>query len=268
MITTAQELGGNSLTTLITIDFSTCIAFKPTGTGVVRMSANRNGTADIVYDGHTYQYVGFEADGFRSEINGAVPTPTISFDKASLVNLAAFVTIWDEYIAQTGEDYFDPRGARISILRVVNLSTSQETNLQEYVVSQANKITPNVIEWQLAISLGVDRLVGDSITRLSVNRCALRYRRWNATLNDFDYTDEDAGGCPYGNPTTISNWSAVPGFGIKWFNRDDVELTAPNKNLDACSYSVKGCQSRFDPAENGLTLPFVGLYSPNTLGKQ
>lgn len=268
MITDAQELGGNSLTTMLVIDFSTCIAFKPTGTTTIRMSANRNGTANIVYDGNTYEYVGFEAQGFRSEINGAPPQPTITFDKASLLSLSSFTTLWDQYTTQTGQDYFDPRGARITVFRTSNLSTSQQTNVQEYIVSQATKITTSTIEWQLSVSLGVDRANGDSIAKLAVNRCNLRYRRWNATTNNFDYTPELEGGCPYGNPTTVSDWSAVPDFGNKYFTNEDVELLPANKSLDKCSYSALGCQKRFDPAENGLALPFVMLYSPNTLGRK
>lgn len=265
MITQAPQLTVDTLTTLLVVDFSKCIGFTPTGTTTIRMSANRNGVANIVYDGNTYEYVGFDAQGFRSELNGKAPTPTITFDKASLLALSSYTTLWDQYTAQTGEDYFDWRGATIQVFRTINLSTTQQTNLQEYVVSQVNKIAANTLEVQLSVSLGIDRLGSQSIQSLSMNRCALRYRKWNGS--GFDYTAEDAGGCPYGNSTSTSNWSAVPSFGVKWFTNTDAELTSANQNLDKCSYSVKGCQLRFDPAKTGLTLPFKGLYSPNTLGK-
>lgn len=267
MITNAQDLGGNTLVTMLEIDFSTCVAFKPTGTSLIRISSNRNGVSNIVYNGNTYEYVGFDVQGFRSEINGQPPAPTITFDKASLISLASFISLWDEYTSQTGQDYFDPRGAKVTIFRTSNLSTLQQTTTQEFVVAQSSKITSSVIEWQLAVSLGIDRANSDSVTKLAVNRCNLRYRRWNATTNTFDYTPESEGGCPYGNPTTVSNWSAVPDFGNKYYTNEDAELLPANKNLDKCSYSAKGCQLRFDPAENGLTLPFVMLYSPNIIGR-
>lgn len=268
MITDSLELDGNSLTTMLVIDFSTCVGFTPTGTTTLRCSANRNGTADIVYDGNTYSYIGFEASGFRSEINGGAPTPTITFDRTSLISNSIYTALYTQQVLQGKGYYFDPRGAKITIFRTSNLSTSQQTNVQEYVVTQANRENQSTIEWQLAVGLGIDNAQSESIAKLAVNRCNLRYRRWNATTSTFDYTPENEGGCPYGNPTTVSNWSAVPDFGNKYFTNADAELLPANKNLDKCSYSAAGCQKRFDPAENGLALPFVMLYSPNTIGKK
>lgn len=268
MIPAAQNLGGQSIVTLMTIDFSTCIGFTPSGTTTLRCTAYRNGTSDIVYDGNTYSYIGFEAQGFRSEINGQPPAPTVVFDKNSLNGNSVYSALNDVYTTQTNQWYFDPRGAKVTITRVVDLDPTKQLNVQEYVVSQANKITASTIEWQLAVSLGIDRANGESIASLAVNRCNLRYRRWNATTGTFDYTPEADGGCPYGNPTTVSNWSAVPDFGNKYYTNEDAALDPANKSLDKCSYSAKGCQLRFDPNETGLVLPFVMLYSPNTLGKQ
>lgn len=264
MATDTQKLTVGQLTTFIVIDFSTCIGFTPTGTTTLRLSAYRNGVNDIVYDGQTYQYVGFDAQGFRSELNGQVPTPTITFDKAGLLANTTYTTLWDQYTSQTKEDYFDWRGAKVQIFRTINLDTAQQLHVQEYVVSQVNKITQSTVEVQLSISLGVDRLNNQSIQTLSTNRCSRRYRTWNGT--DFSYTDEDAGGCPYGNPTTVSNWTSVPSFGVLFYTNMDQALSEANKNLDKCSYSVKGCQLRFDPAQTGLVLPFKGLYSPTKLG--
>lgn len=265
MITQAQSLTVGTITTLISVDFSRCIAFTPTSTPIIRMSANRNGINNIVYAGNTYEYVGFDARGFRSELNGRPPAPTITFDKASLINLSGYTALWDQYTEQTGEDYFDWRGATVEITRVVNLDAAQLVNLQQYVVSQVNKITSTTVEVELAVSLGIDRANSQSIQTLSVNRCGLKYRTWNGS--GFDYVPELSGGCPYGNPTTINNWSAVPSFGVIYLTNEDQALDAANRNLDKCSYSVKGCQSRFDPGSTGLALPFRGLYSPVNLGK-
>ena len=264
MATQAYQLSVGQLTTLIVIDFSKCIGFTPTGTTTLRMSAYRNGTSNIVYNGNTYKYVGFEANGFRSELNGQVPSPTITFDKGSLLADTDYTNLWDQFTTQTGQDYFDWRGAKVQIFRTINLDTAQELNVQEYTVAQVNKVTSSTIEVQLTISLGIDRLNSQSVQTLSANRCSLKYRTWNGAT--FDYTDEAANGCPYGNPTTVSNWSAVPSFGVKFFTNMDDALADANKNLDKCSYSAKGCQLRFDPDRNGLALPFRAKYSPATIG--
>jgi phage-related protein len=265
MATQQYQLTVDQLTTLMTIDFSTCVGFTPTGTTFLRWTAYRNGSNSVFYDGNEYKYVGFEAQGFRSELNGKVPSPSITFDKASLFNRSSYMALWDQYIAQTGEDYFDWRGAKVQIFRTINLDTAQQLNMQEYVVSQVNKVTSSTIEVQLSIGLGIDRLSSQSIQALSTNRCSRKYRTWNGS--SFDYTNEDAGGCPYGNPTTVSNWTAVPSFGLKYYTNMDAALADANKNLDKCSYSVKGCSLRFDPANNGLALPFKGLYAATKTGQ-
>lgn len=266
LASTAQSLNPGNLITLLEIDFSTCIDFKPTGTTYLRLCASRNGTSNIVYNGNSYDYVGFQVTGLGSELNGQPPQPLLTFDKASLNYNSTYNALFQQYVTQKQDYYFDWRGAKIKIFRTLNLDLANQMATHEYVVNQISKETENTLEVKLAVSIGIDKANSDSIQTLSVNRCALRYRRWNSTTNTFDYVDEKAGGCPYGNPTTVSNWSAVPSFGIKYFNSVDQALTDANKNLDKCSYTVKGCQLRFDPSLQGLALPFTGLYSPNTLG--
>jgi phage-related protein len=264
MATQQFKLTVDQLTTLVEVDFSTCIGFTPTGTTTLRMTANRNGTSNITYNSNTYNYVGLEAQGFRSELNGKAPSPTIVFDKASLLSYADYMTLWDQYTAQTGEDYFDWRGAKVKVFRTINLDTAQQLSTQEYVVNQVNKVTQKTIEVELSIGLGIDRLNSQAIQSLSTNRCSRKYRTWNGS--GFTYTDDDANGCPYGNPTTVSNWSAVPSFGVKYFTNMDAALADANMNLDKCSYSVKGCSLRFDPSNQGLALPIKALYVPTKVG--
>jgi phage-related protein len=265
MATQAANLTVGTLTTFLVIDFSKCVGFTPTGTTTIRLSAYRSGTSNITYDGHTYSYVGFDAQGFRSELNGKVPTPSITFDKNGLLANTDYMALWDQYTAQTKEDYFDWRGARVQVFRTINLDTAQQLNLQEYTVTQVNKVTASTVEIQLSIGLGIDRLNSQSIQSLSTNRCSRKYRTWNGS--DFNYVDEAANGCPYGNPTTVSNWSAVPSFGVMFYTDMDAALADANKNLDKCSYSVKGCSLRFDPTNLGLALPFKGLYAPTKTGQ-
>jgi phage-related protein len=262
-VSNSQSLNAGNIVTFMTIDFSTCIGFAPTGTTKLYWCSHRSGTADITYDSQAYEYIGFDAQGFRSEMNGQPPTPTIVFDKGSLLNNTNYQAIYTQYFNQQHDYYFDWRGAKVTVFRAINLDTSQKLSVQEYIVSQVTKESVSTLEVQLTVSLGLTKFNSDSIQTLAVNRCSLHYRTWNATTNAFDYTNESAGGCPYGNPTTTSTWTAVPMFGTKYFTNQDAALLDANKNLDKCSYSALGCQNRFDPAKTGLRLPFVMLYSPN-----
>lgn len=262
-VATTQSLNAGSLVTFMSIDFSTCIGFTPTGTTKLYWCSHRNGTADITFDSQAYEYIGFDAEGFRAEMNGQPPTPNIVFDKGSLLNNANYQAIWTQNFNQQHDYYFDWRGAKVTVFRVLNQDIAQKLNVQEYIVSQVSKETVSTLEVQLTVSLGLTKFNSDSIQTLAVNRCSLHYRTWDATTSAFKYTDDAAGGCPYGNSTSPSNWTAVPMFGLKYFTNKDEALLDANKNLDKCSYSAAGCQARFDPDKAGLTLPFVMLYSPN-----
>lgn len=262
MITQSLKLTTTPLITLYSIDFSRCVGFTPTTTPIIYFSPNRDGTSDIVYASNTYNYIGAEATGFRSEINGDIPAPSLTMDRASLYALPQYQTLRSEFITQRKQIYFDWRGAIFTRTKMHWPSTSQVYPVEQYVVVGISKMTQTVMEIDLSVSLGADRLNSDSIESLAANRCSLRYRTWNTTTSDYDYVPEAAGGCPYGNPTTTNNWTAVPLFGSKYFTNEDIELAAANKNLDACSHSVNGCMKRFDPEVTGLLLPFHGLYSP------
>jgi len=124
------------------------------------------------------------------------------------------------------------------------------------LATQVNQTSKAEITVQLSDSVAADRLNSLSVQSLAPNRCALRYRVFDGS---FQYTDEKAGGCPYGNPTSASDWTDVPNFGNLYFDEDGNPTTPAN---DKCNLSVGACLARFDPDENGLTLPFQGLYTP------
>lgn len=255
------KLSPGGVVTLYEIDFSKCLAFTPTGTTLLRCSPYRNGNSDIVYSSNTYEYVGVQATGFRAELNSAAPKPQLTFDKASLYGNATFQNIKNQFIAATGQMFFDWRGAKAKIIKYY-VNGTETLYEQEYIVDQVNTITKSDVQVSLTVSLGIDNLGSDSVQTLSLNRCSLKYRQWNGT--DFDYTANTANGCPYGNPTNTTDYSAVPSFGIKFFTSEDVELLAANKQYDSCSQTVKGCQLRFDPASAGYNLPYKGLFSPTS----
>jgi len=269
---TVQSLNPGNLVTLIEIDFTNCIGIDTSLTSsnkLYRISSHRNGTSDIVYAGNTYSYVGFQVSSIASELGGQPPKPILTLDHAGMftapnsdgssdyLNLrAAFTSLGS---------FFDWRGATVKVTKVMNVTTTPEiVEEQNYIVNQMLRENKSTLEIELTVSLGIDKVGSESVQSLSVNRCALRYRKWDSATNSFTYIDEAAGGCPYGNPTSTSNWSAVPDFGNKYFNASDVAVA---NSQDSCSYSVKGCQLRFDPNQTGLVIPIVALYSPNQVGK-
>lgn len=263
MISQSIKLTTTPLVTFYTLDFSTSVAFTPTTSPIIYLSPNRDASKNnLVKDGNTYNWVGVDVSGFRTEINGEIPAPQLTIDRASLNALTQYQTLRSQFTAQTKQILFDWRGVTFTRTRAHYPISGQTYPTEQYIVSQISKVTDSEIQVDLSVSLGADRLNSDSIESLAANRCSLRYRTWNPTTNAFDYVNEAAGGCPYGNPTTTNDWSAVPNFGVAYFTSSDIGLAAANKNLDQCSYSVKGCQSRFDPNNAGLTLPYTGLYSP------
>lgn len=254
------SLDMQNLVTVWEIDF-TPILEDITG-GIIRITSYKDGSNNnIVYAGNEYKFVGVYGSGFVSELNGQLPTPTVEFDKQSLNKLPEYIAIKQQYTAATGEVFFDWRGATIKRTRTTsNYLDGSYGDTNNYTVDSLSATTSTTIEARLTVSIGADRLNNQSVQELAPNRCALRYRTWED--GNFIYMDENAGGCPYGNPTTDSDWGNVPEFGDKYYTGDDLELDSGNKQFDSCSYSVKGCQLRFDPDKNGLVLPFVGKYKP------
>lgn len=246
------------LVTFWKIDFNPVITFDTATDGIIYISAYKNADkSNLIYDGNTYNFVGVKSGSFTSEINGQLPQPSISFDKQSLISLPKYQNIKSEYQAQTGLVYFDWRGATITRTRTTSnyLDDPSFGDSNKFYIDQITRTNSATIEARLTVSIGADKLNNESVQELMANRCALRYRRWND--GSFSYTNEGAGGCPYGNPTTASDWSAVPDFGNNYLDENDSTTTQEN---DQCSYSLLGCQKRFDPDENGLTLPFAGKY--------
>jgi len=247
-----------NLVTMYIIDFNPVITFTPAPSGIMYLSSYKNGASALTYDGQAYDFVGIKGSGFRSEINGALPEPQLTIDKNSLTGLAQYQTIKSTYASATGQVFFDWRGAKVTRIRTTSnyLGVTTYRDIDNYLVDQLTRTTKDTIELKLTVSTGADRVNNLSVQELAPNRCALRYRTYNGS--SFDYTDEDAGGCPWGNPTTKHDWSNVPNFGTDYYTDSNASTAQPE--LDQCPYTVKGCQVRFDPNEDGLQLPFLGLY--------
>ena len=243
------------MVTLWIVDFRPSVHFNNSSEGIMYVTSYKDGTGDIVYDGETYGYVGITSGGFSSEINGSLPEPTVTFDKVSLENQLTYRVARQEHKLQTKQVFFGWEGAEVTRIRTTSdyLGSTANSTIDYFVVSQLLRTNKDTIELKLAVSEGVDRLNSVSVQELAPNQCNLVYRRYNGTT--FDYISH---GCPYGNPSSTTDWSAVPDYGIKYYTYLDAATTA---DLDQCSYTVKGCQLRFDPDKDGLTLPYTGLYS-------
>tara|TARA_R110002096_G_scaffold28648_3_gene86706 strand:+ start:1056 stop:1862 length:807 start_codon:yes stop_codon:yes gene_type:complete len=253
-----QNLTMQHMVTFWIIDFNPVIAFTPAPSGIMYVTSYKNGAAQITYGGNQYSYVGVKGSGFASEINGQLPEPTVVFDKASLVGLTQYKTIKAAFQTESGQQFFDWRGAKITRIKTTSnyLNNTSFGDTDSYLVDQVTSTTKSTLDIKLAVSTSADSINNLSVQELAPNRCALRYRTHNGS--GFDYIDDDAGGCAYGNPTNNNDYSGVPDFGNLFFTEADA--STGTASLDKCSYSVKGCQSRFDPDENGLPLPFLGLY--------
>lgn len=244
--------------TFWTIDFNPVVAFDPVSAGILRITSYKDGKNEIAFDGNTYSYVGITGSGFTSEINGQLPAPEIEIDKNSLKSLAQYSDIQSAYEAEYGRLFFDWRGARITRTRITtnSLNNPAQAETSTFIVDQLKRTTSSTINLKLTVSITSDRINNLAVQELAPNRCSLRYRTWNGS--SFDYLSESAGGCPYGNPTTASDWSAVPDFGDNLFTEANAVTT--NEELDVCPYTLKACQLRFDPNEQGLRLPFTGVF--------
>lgn len=246
------------LLTFWTIDFNPVVAFDPVSAGILNMSSYKNANNEIVFDGNTYSYVGIEGSNFSSEINGQLPQPEISIDKNSLKSLQQYKDIQSAYQSEYGKLFFDWRGARVTRTRITlaNINDITKAETSSFIVDQLKRTTASTIDLKLTVSITSDRINNLAVQELAPNRCSLRYRSWNGS--SFQYLNEKAGGCPYGNPTTLSTWTAVPNFGTGLFTEGNAVTT--NEALDVCPYTLKGCQLRFDPNEDGLRLPFTGVF--------
>jgi len=146
-------------------------------------------SAPVVWGGKTYTPVEVQASGFDVSGEGALPRPKIAVSNLALA-MAGLVIAHDGLI-----------GAIVTRYRTFSkyLDGQPEANSQimfppdVYVVERLSRRDAELIEWELAAAL--DRQ-GRKLPSLQMLRdaCQHRYRRWDATLSDFDYA---AATCPY-----------------------------------------------------------------------
>lgn len=266
-----QTLDMASVVVLWEIEFENAVGYTPNVPTTLRISPFKNGKDNLLFGGVEYAYVGVDASGFTAEMNGQLPTPEAEFDRLGLNANGVYNTIKQDYLDQTGQFFFDWRGARIRRITTTatHLDTGDDadttkTRTEEYFVDQVTVTTVGTITVRLTTSISADKINNQSVQSLAYNNCSLIYRTWNSTTNEFEYTDPKDNGCPYGNPMSTTDWSPVQDFGNKYFNESNNTQETPQ--FDRCSKTGLGCQLRFDPDKDGLPLPIKAKLKRNPNG--
>ena len=188
----------------------------------------------VTFDGTVYVPAPVIAEGFESNGRGALPTPTLRVANVNGLFSAAAI------------EFNDLKGATLTRIRTfanfldgaVDADPAAVLPSDVWRIERKSAQTKVYVEWELAALIDQG---GVYLPRRQVlqNACALRYRRWNATLGAFAY-DASSMACPY--------------TGGQFFDRNGNLVADPAQDL--CSKKLNsGCALRFGSAP----LPFGGF---------
>jgi lambda family phage minor tail protein L len=210
-----QKLAPGVLVTMYELDLAPLgVTVDP----VVRFTPNQ---ATVVWNGNTYTPADVEADGFEWSGSGPLPRPTI---KVSNINRVFSAMV---------RDYQDAVGAKLTRIRTFaqfldNGSDPDPTAiypLDIYTVDSKEAQTKIFVQWKLTAAMDQQgrKLPGRQVLR---DTCTHRYRVWDTTLGDFDYSKAT---CPY--------------TGVLFFDANgDVVVSGAN---DVCGKRFTDCEKRF-----------------------
>ena len=192
------------------------------GGGIYYFTSSAYSDHPVVFGGHTYTPIEFEASGFEWSGTGKLPTPKVKIGNVSqtLTGLAI--------------EFNDLMGATITRLRTFKQFLDGEANADptqkfpDEVYRIERKATMNKIFIEFELSSVIDqegkKLPGRQMIR---NVCTHTYRKWTGAA--FDYTNAT---CPYVAAT--------------YYNEGGSVTTAAN---DKCSKLLNtGCRLRFGQA--------------------
>lgn len=263
-----QLLTVDNLITLWELDFSGIPGFSPSAP-LMYLTNNRDATDDISYDGNTFQYIPIKGAGFSQELGGAIPQATLTIGWQQLLRNSNFDLILDEYFTQLNDKRFDWRGVKILRTQIFERFLNDPSQAMEsnWLVEQINKQDRTQVNLILSTTISADKLTNEALNDLAANRCGLKYRIWNGS--SWEYIAVKDGGCPYGNPAEINNWTTDGGnsnrmdpddFGTRYFDLQNNEITTEAN--DICSYNADACVKRFDKNYQGIPFPYTGLLRP------
>lgn len=224
----ATNLGG--------IQYHWCSAFKETG--------------DIVWRGITYARLPIIADGFEVSGKGQLPKPTLKISNIALLASAMINEIGD------------PLGATVTrwltFSQFLDGGQSADANQhfipQIFVVERKKSQDEIGVEYELSASIDQEgrMLPGRQIVR---NYCGHRYRRWEATLGAFDYSQAT---CPYAGSDNAQGGTEGP-----YFDQTDAAVADPSD--DSCGKRLASCKCRFGA---NSALPFRGFPGAGRIRRQ
>lgn len=202
------------------------------GVGVLRFTAMTRDTQTVVrYQGHDYQPMPIEADGFAWSGNGPLPRPKLRVSNIGGVIGAALL----------GTDLLGATLTRlVTFHRYLDDEPTADPNahLQPDIwrVERKTRQDPILVEWELAASLEQEgrRLPG---RQMLAEMCGRRYRIWRDGA--FDYSRAQ---CPY--------------TGTAYFTETGQATSAEN---DRCGKRLSDCRLRFGAAGVLPTWAFPGL---------
>ncbi len=222
----SQQPEADRLVTLFQLDA------RVLGDSAIRYFArDTNSGAAIVFDGNTYTPVDFEAEGFEWNGRGALPQPKIRFSNVNRV--------FSGLVA----DFGDLVGATVTRIRTFARfldgapgadPTATFAN-EVYLVDRKSDQNKIFVEFELAAAMDQAgrHLPGRLVLR---DYCTLRYRRWDASAGQFDYTKAT---CPYVGK------GSTPATDGPFYDTNGNQVTAAAD--DQCGKRLIDCRLRFDP---------------------
>lgn len=187
----------------------------------------------ISFGGVDYLPMSIEAEGFEWQGSGTLPTPAIRLFPSD--GLKAAMLAYDDFI-----------GAKITRIKTFSrfldgqpdADSSQRFPDEIYYFEQKTVFNKNVVEWRLTSVLDLEGVLLPKRVFLR-DICDLKYRRYNAATDSFEYVSVADGGCPFN-----SN---------QYYDVNDDNTT---KSGDKCSKRLSGCRKRFGTT---AVLPFSGF---------
>lgn len=236
----AQQLSPDAIVHLYEIDATSL------GSDIFQFCSTALADGPVMFAGNLFYPHPVEVDGFEWNGQGAAPRPTLRISNAKRF-LSALTIAADGGV---GAQFKRVRTFRRFLDDGSSPDTTQVFAVDFFRIERLASRTPKKIVLELAPATDQEGVMLPLDAALR-NFCPLRYRRWDAVANAFDYTDAT---CP---------WIGAVGRGDggPFFDRTGAAVTDPAQ--DACSKQLgSGCRKRFaDQQAQGSpvnVLPFGG----------
>lgn len=218
-----QQLEQDAIVEMFELDL------REMGEGILRFCSGPVDGHPVKFNGYSYQPVPVQAEGFKWDGQGTLPSPTLTLSVME-PTLASLIRQADDLV-----------GAPITRIRTFRkyLDDSPGSDPQAkfpdevFSIERKTKHNSQMAEFELAVSFDQrgKKIPGRQVLRDS---CTHTYRRWDG--NAFRY---DRVSCPY--------------TGDAYFKKFGGSTVFPAE--DECGKRLKDCEKRFP----GQTLPFYGF---------